>query len=149
MLFRSQVTLAQMFSCGIGNRFRITNLTDRNRFEPIDQLVSSYALILHQYAPVLEINSTPSSRYNVLELDDSGSRLEAEGSFLDTSVDDNDTSLPVATSSLENLWTIDSGDLPLDIMIKGERITVTAISLLRSEERRVGKECRSRWSPYH
>ena len=23
------------------------------------------------------------------------------------------------------------------------------ISTLRSEERRVGKECRSRWSPYH
>ena len=23
------------------------------------------------------------------------------------------------------------------------------IDLLRSEERRVGKECRSRWSPYH
>ena len=25
----------------------------------------------------------------------------------------------------------------------------TIIILLRSEERRVGKECRSRWSPYH
>ena len=24
-----------------------------------------------------------------------------------------------------------------------------AETLLRSEERRVGKECRSRWSPYH
>ena len=24
-----------------------------------------------------------------------------------------------------------------------------AIQLVRSEERRVGKECRSRWSPYH
>ena len=24
-----------------------------------------------------------------------------------------------------------------------------AIEVLRSEERRVGKECRSRWSPYH
>ena len=24
-----------------------------------------------------------------------------------------------------------------------------AMDLLRSEERRVGKECRSRWSPYH
>ena len=24
-----------------------------------------------------------------------------------------------------------------------------AAHLLRSEERRVGKECRSRWSPYH
>ncbi len=25
----------------------------------------------------------------------------------------------------------------------------SATSALRSEERRVGKECRSRWSPYH
>ena len=25
----------------------------------------------------------------------------------------------------------------------------TLIKVLRSEERRVGKECRSRWSPYH
>src|SRR2546430_5290613 len=25
----------------------------------------------------------------------------------------------------------------------------SGISLIRSEERRVGKECRSRWSPYH
>ena len=26
---------------------------------------------------------------------------------------------------------------------------ILAGMLLRSEERRVGKECRSRWSPYH
>src|SRR5260370_5997476 len=26
---------------------------------------------------------------------------------------------------------------------------VTGLARLRSEERRVGKECRSRWSPYH
>ena len=25
----------------------------------------------------------------------------------------------------------------------------TVITVARSEERRVGKECRSRWSPYH
>ena len=30
-----------------------------------------------------------------------------------------------------------------------ERVTTRTVSLLRSEERRVGKECRSRWSPYH
>ena len=28
-------------------------------------------------------------------------------------------------------------------------IRLSDIALLRSEERRVGKECRSRWSPYH
>src|SRR2546421_9729650 len=29
------------------------------------------------------------------------------------------------------------------------RITLITVTFLRSEERRVGKECRSRWSPYH
>ena len=28
-------------------------------------------------------------------------------------------------------------------------IVLGAANLYRSEERRVGKECRSRWSPYH
>src|SRR3989454_12237486 len=31
----------------------------------------------------------------------------------------------------------------------GERVPVDGVFLERSEERRVGKECRSRWSPYH
>ena len=33
----------------------------------------------------------------------------------------------------------------------GEDVLVTGLGKfqLRSEERRVGKECRSRWSPYH
>ena len=33
----------------------------------------------------------------------------------------------------------------------GKKILTTPVSEedLRSEERRVGKECRSRWSPYH
>ena len=30
-----------------------------------------------------------------------------------------------------------------------EHISVSVVHPLRSEERRVGKECRSRWSPYH
>src|SRR2546426_7755125 len=29
------------------------------------------------------------------------------------------------------------------------KVTDYALGLIRSEERRVGKECRSRWSPYH
>src|SRR2546422_6224234 len=38
-------------------------------------------------------------------------------------------------------------DLPDDLL---ERVVlITAVSKTRSEERRVGKECRSRWSPYH
>ena len=29
------------------------------------------------------------------------------------------------------------------------KVSNSSASLQRSEERRVGKECRSRWSPYH
>ena len=28
-------------------------------------------------------------------------------------------------------------------------LSIVAVVIVRSEERRVGKECRSRWSPYH
>ena len=32
---------------------------------------------------------------------------------------------------------------------KGDLVPEELAALTRSEERRVGKECRSRWSPYH
>ena len=36
-----------------------------------------------------------------------------------------------------------------DVSIAAVVVGVRAVLTLRSEERRVGKECRSRWSPYH
>ena len=33
--------------------------------------------------------------------------------------------------------------------IEAEQLKETVDQFERSEERRVGKECRSRWSPYH
>ena len=40
--------------------------------------------------------------------------------------------------------------LPEQELSVGDRVTtLSRLSPMRSEERRVGKECRSRWSPYH
>ena len=36
----------------------------------------------------------------------------------------------------------------IKVLVVGNPANTNAL-LLRSEERRVGKECRSRWSPYH
>ena len=33
--------------------------------------------------------------------------------------------------------------------VKWEAVFQSIVDTWRSEERRVGKECRSRWSPYH
>ena len=38
---------------------------------------------------------------------------------------------------------------PVSILPKAEREKAMKAAGFRSEERRVGKECRSRWSPYH
>ena len=43
------------------------------------------------------------------------------------------------TLDMQQTKKADSGFNPLDAFVM----------LRRSEERRVGKECRSRWSPYH
>ena len=40
-------------------------------------------------------------------------------------------------------------EMPLPVGSGSERAKPLAGPLPRSEERRVGKECRSRWSPYH
>ena len=49
--------------------------------------------------------------------------------------------VPVAAISLSR---VSFGDVPGSVWL-----AVAYIVLIRSEERRVGKECRSRWSPYH
>ena len=54
---------------------------------------------------------------------------------------------PSSKSTVGGLWTCSKGGSP-----PGSSAPTTSPSPLvsrRSEERRVGKECRSRWSPYH
>ena len=36
-----------------------------------------------------------------------------------------------------------------DVINASDRLKIVGRAGVRSEERRVGKECRSRWSPYH
>ena len=66
--------------------------------------------------------------------------------------------LPISESRNEMIWNADgfAAVLPSDkrevvLTLKNEYGLVTGMTGdgVRSEERRVGKECRSRWSPYH
>ena len=42
---------------------------------------------------------------------------------------------------------ISKKDIGMSVSCDG--VCLTLVDISRSEERRVGKECRSRWSPYH
>ena len=56
-------------------------------------------------------------------------------------------------SGQRTLWSVKNGEAePLPASAgapQAEAIELPRSMLCRSEERRVGKECRSRWSPYH
>src|SRR5258708_17841285 len=62
-----------------------------------------------------------------------------------------DESVPgkAAVGSSMMYWISDAWAAPYGKLTGGRKFSGAFSSLSRSEERRVGKECRSRWSPYH
>ena len=69
---------------------------------------------------------------------------------------DIETWLPLNYNDFDNVEKVKTIDSFIYRFIKlqdkiGEKLFPAVLQLLqeRSEERRVGKECRSRWSPYH
>ena len=75
---------------------------------------------------------------------------------MDSHVDLNAHTNLIDRSLLQDSWTDILEHLPDAVFIVDGAGTVSYTHLdvykrqtLRSEERRVGKECRSRWSPYH
>src|SRR3989442_1499106 len=46
-------------------------------------------------------------------------------------------------------WDKTTISVPVGMALAPEGVYVSSHGKVRSEERRVGKECRSRWSPYH
>src|SRR5688572_31273801 len=84
--------------------------------------------------------------------------FQAEDGIRDLTVTGVQTcALPIsnsATLSLANVTSADAGDYRVIVRnrfgeVTSESAQVTLDATSRSEERRVGKECRSRWSPYH
>ena len=49
----------------------------------------------------------------------------------------------------DNMSGIVPNTLDSELNPPGRETTIIGNLVIRSEERRVGKECRSRWSPYH
>ena len=60
--------------------------------------------------------------------------------------------IPLDLTRVQIIWIAFLTGLTIDIFsntLGMHAAAYTLIKLCRSEERRVGKECRSRWSPYH
>ena len=60
-----------------------------------------------------------------------------------------DINLNVRKTLGNQLVVFDHPDVDIVIYPESKKILALSKDKSRSEERRVGKECRSRWSPYH
>ena len=72
----------------------------------------------------------------------------------DTKIKSNFTKITISLASPEEILENSFGEVTKPETInyrtyKPERDGLFCERIFRSEERRVGKECRSRWSPYH
>ena len=98
---------------------------------------------LDEHVAVVTMNSGE-NRFNF-------SFFEAFSEILDKVENDTDANVLVVKSSHEKIWSngIDLDWLGPAIAEQGPELRDKFLVEMRSEERRVGKECRSRWSPYH
>ena len=55
----------------------------------------------------------------------------------------------VSNQAIDLQGELDAGEAVEAILREIQQTATVAVYQVRSEERRVGKECRSRWSPYH
>lgn len=121
--------IPDVLALDIGDRIQIINPPDWLPPGPIDLIVEGYTEVIgHPNDWDIVLSCSPAGPWTVGILDDDDlGRLDTDGSELASGVTSSATSLSVATTS-GPIWTTAAGDMPFDIRVDGEVMTVTAVS---------------------
>src|SRR2546422_4356580 len=112
---------------------------------------------MSEAAPVLEMRGI-TKRFPTGTLANDAIDLEVRKGEIHALLGENGAGKSTLMNILYGLVTPDGGEIHIDAQAVTIRDPADAIGrgigmvhqhFMRSEERRVGKECRSRWSPYH
>jgi hypothetical protein len=115
----------------LGDMAQITNLPSFLPPDDVKAIVWGQTEILGDFVCNTTWQTQPESPYEVLIAGTgavSDCRADTGGSTLNAAVTTTATSLSIATNAGSAIWTTVSADWPFDILIGGERMTVTAIS---------------------
>lgn len=114
-----------------GARVQVTNVPGTVGVNTVDLMVVGWAEAIGQKVWQVALNCVPYDPWRVGALAATGDgrwRLEAAGSTLAAGVNSSATTLSVATSAGNALWSTSGADYSSDIYIDGERITVTVVT---------------------
>ncbi|GLY55175.1 hypothetical protein [Lentzea sp. NBRC 102530] len=121
--------LLALLDLDLGDRLVIENVSELGVLADIDQLVIGYRETITQHEHSMTLVCAPASPYRIFVLDDTVyGRLDSDSSSLTTGISDSATSWQVTTSNPLDLWTTNPAHFPLDILVGGERITLSAIT---------------------
>jgi hypothetical protein len=121
-------TEAALLAVDLGDRLEVQNAEAANIYDPLSLLVQGYTETIGPVEHVWSANCSPGELWEVVTLNDPSSRIGAGPCELTAAVDADDVTLSVLASDGVTLWTTDPAQFPLDVMVGGERMTVTAIT---------------------
>lgn len=125
------ISVERLMSIDIGRRVDITDLSTKDIYDDLPQLVLGYTLnIGDRFYPRLSMNCAPYEPFRIFALtDDEYAVPDATDTVTGSTLTTTQTgSLTLTSTSGGHLWTTLASDFPRDIMISGERITISGIT---------------------
>lgn len=116
-----------------GSRAHVINLPPQHPTDTVRELVEGYSEPISPVTWMPEMSCSPASVWDVGQIDGEGVddafllRLDTDGSEVAVAVDTDDTTLRVAVTA-GPAWTADNAETPFDILVGGERMTVTDVA---------------------
>lgn len=125
---QANATLSQaLLTANLDSKLVVTGTSALNLYDDLQQLISGYTETISSFGHKLVFNCVPDEPYHVGVLDDGVSRVDSAASYVNTAFNTTATSVSIKTTD-GTLWTTDAAEAPFDILITGERMTVTAVS---------------------
>jgi hypothetical protein len=119
-----------MLGLDAGDYLQLLNMLGVITADPVSQVIPGTKETLGGFHHAIDFNAIPESCYEVIVLDDATrGRVDTDGSQLTSSITSAATSMSVTTTGPSGIvWTQAAADMPFDVAVGGERMTVTAVS---------------------
>jgi hypothetical protein len=109
----------------VGSRITIANPPDQVGTEGLDLIVEGWTETLAEYEWTVVMACSPAAPWDVGVYDDADARYDSRSTILKADVSSSATALTFRTSDPLDTWS--TTETPYDVVISGERLTVTAM----------------------
>jgi hypothetical protein len=120
--------LAGLTNADTGLKCVITGTSPIGLYDDGEQVITGYVEHLSRFVHTVALTTTPEELYHAPVFDDGISRWSPDTSTVGTGFNTVATSLSITSAAGTPLWTTSAGDFPFDVIIAGERMTVTNIT---------------------